>query len=236
MGALLANRGEGLLESTLSWWQLAGVDVVVDDAPRNWLLPIARPVPIAPADHAPALDQAVSNDIPETLEALTAWLSDPANLPELGPDRLAASGSTASGIMVLTDMPDPDEPRLAKLLDGMLSAIGQNRESVYLAHLAPARPPGGILDSRTEAELASIARRHVALAAPRMLLLMGDATTRALIGTGFAQARGKAHQLNLDGRDIVAIATFHPRFLIKQPARKADAWKDLRLMLETFES
>jgi DNA polymerase len=65
---------------------------------------------------------------------------------------------------------------------------------------------------------------------------MGDATTRALIGTNLVKARGTRHVLNHKGGTLSAIATFHPRFLLSQPARKAEAWADLRLFLECLET
>jgi DNA polymerase len=47
-----------------------------------------------------------------------------------------------------------------------------------------------------------------------------------------AQARGSIHPINLEGGTTPLIATFHPRFLLQQPARKADAWADLRMLVE----
>jgi DNA polymerase len=228
----------------LGWWQLAGVDVTVTDAPRHWL----RPAPAAALDRAAsahvAAPAAEPLPIPDTLKSLVRWLASPDNLVELSGARLAPTGNIASGLMLLTDMPDPDdaaEDRLiagsaGRLLDAMLAAVGRDRESIYLASLAPARPAAGTLDQPLQLELARMARQHVALASPRMLLLLGDATTRALTGLSFAEARGSIHAINLDCGIVRAIATFHPRFLLKQPACKADAWADLRLMLETLNS
>ena len=240
MRADVANPGAAFLESVLGWWELAGVDALVEDAPRDWFQAVAPPAADAShAAHAPEIES-----IPQDIQSLAAWLMAPENLPGLGPNRLAPAGTPASGVMILTDMPDPDDQSAGVLLSGsagrlfdrMLAAIGREREAVYVASLAPARPPGGITDSALEAELAEIARQHVALAAPRAVLLMGDATTRALIGTNLVKARGTRHVLNHKGGTLSAIATFHPRFLLSQPARKAEAWADLRLFLECLET
>jgi len=223
----------------LGWWELAGVDTLVDDSPRNWFQAASPPVTeVRPAAAAPEIET-----IPQDIQSLHQWLMTPGNLAGLGPHRLAPSGSPASGVMILTDMPDPDDHTAGTLLSGsagrlfdrMLAAIGREREAVYVASLAPARPPGGLTDSALEAELAEIARQHVALAAPRAVLLMGDATTRAMIGTNLVKSRGTRHVLNHKGGTLSAIATFHPRFLLSQPARKAEAWADLRLFLECLE-
>lgn len=142
--------------------------------------------------------------------------------------------------MLLTDMPDAEDMTAGtlisgtagRLLDAMLGAIGRDRVATYLGALAPGRPATGRIDHGLEAELARLARHHVALARPRALLLLGDATIRAFTGMNLAQARGSIHSINLDGLTVAAVATFHPRFLLQQPARKADAWADLRMLME----
>jgi len=146
--------------------------------------------------------------------------------------------------MLLTDMPDTEDCEAdmlvagtaGRLLDAMLGAIGRDRASVYLASLAPGRPASGRLAAPLEAELARLARHHIALARPRLVLLLGDATIRAMIGTSLAEARNSIHGINLDGGTVPAIATFHPRFLLQQPARKAEAWADLRKVMEILNA
>jgi DNA polymerase len=224
----------------LGWWQLAGVDVAVDDAPRQWLRAPAAPVAAKIAADPVASPEA----LPATLEALVAWLARPDIFPELGPHRIAPSGATASGLMLLTDMPDVEDSTAGplvsgtagRLFDAMLGAIGRDRASAYLAALAPGRPATGQFEGKLETGLGRIARHHIALVRPRAVLMLGDATIRALTGTGLAQARGSIHHINLDGGTVPAIATFHPRFLLQQPARKADAWADLRMLMEILTS
>jgi uracil-DNA glycosylase family 4 len=220
----------------IGWWELAGVDVTVDDAPRHWLRTPAsavKPIETAPVQPPPAV-------APATLEVLSNWLESPDNLAELGSVRLAAGGSTASGVMLITDMPDKDDLAAGSLLagsagrlfDGMLGAIGRDRESIYLAALAPGRPPTGKISATLEKELGAIARNHISLAKPRAVLAIGDATIRALTGMGLPAARGRIHDINLDGGNVPLIATFHPRFLLQQPSFKAEAWADLRMLME----
>ena len=239
MRAGLANTDGSSITSALGWWELAGVDTLVEDAPRNWFQAPAAEAPVASPRAAPPAE----SRFPEDLEGLVRWILDPSNLPALGPARVAPAGSAATRLMILTDMPDAEDHPADALLSGsygnlfvrMLAAIGLARDDVYLASLVPAHQPGGLIDSATEAELGEIARRHIALAKPKALLLLGDTTTRALIGTNLPQARGVKHDLNLKGGTTQAVATFHPRFLLTQPARKADAWADLRLFLELSE-
>lgn len=232
----LSQDGAEAFHSMLGWWQLAGVDVTVDDIPRQWLR--APSAPISVPDHA--VSAPVADVLPSSLEALTTWLGSPEIFAELGARRIAPAGSAASGLMLLADMPDNEDMggdvlisgTAGRLLDAMLGAIGRDRESIYLAPFAPGRPATGQLGPSLENELGRVARHHIALARPRGVLLLGDATIRALTGTGLAQARGSIHPINLDQATVPAIATFHPRFLLQQPARKADAWADLRMLME----
>ncbi len=214
-------------ESALGWWIEAGVDVIVDELPRDWMRR-AAPAPAAPDPVAPA---AVA---PADLPAFREWLAT-AELPSGGGARIAPSGDPAADLMVIADMPEDGAPlggEAGRLFDRMLAAIGRTRDAVYLAPLSPTRFPSGRVPPEAIPPLGTIALRHVALAHPRMLLLLGDAPALALLGMPMAAARGRLHKINHDGVTVTAVATFHPRFLLKRPACKADAWADLRLMLD----
>ena len=230
MGGLSDDAARAL--SAARWWLDAGVDALVDESPRNWLAPA-----VASVRTAPAPVPAEAPGLPETLAALTAWLADPQTFPALGSRRFAPTGDPAAGLMLVSDMPERDDTDTllagtsGRLLDAMLGAIGRDRASVYLAPLAPGRPAGRP-DRAIVAELAAAMRRHVALARPRLVLLLGELPATALLGQPFAAARGRLHQFNHGEGTVPALATFHPRFLLDRPACKADAWADLRLLLK----
>ncbi|WP_245648827.1 uracil-DNA glycosylase [Sphingomonas sanxanigenens] len=239
----------------MAWWHEAGVDLLVDDAPRNWLQPprvatargssptveaTATPVARQAPRPAPVPAAPVRPDLPDTLDALQAWIaSDPA-APEArwGTPRIAPAGDPASGVMIVTDLPDEDDASEGRLLGGaagrlfdrMLAAIGRDRASIYLGSLASARPVGGRIDSAHQDKLAHILGRHIQMARPKRLLLLGDAPNRALLGMGFLAARGSLRIINHGGIRIEAVASFHPRQLLKQPALKGEAWRDLLLL------
>lgn len=226
--------------SVLGWWSDAGVDTAISEAPVDWLAaPRAAPdpKPAAPAPTVPLL--------PETLETLRAWLAEGDDVPEAnwGGPRLPPTGDPAAGLMIVADIPDRGDAEAGQvfsgdigfLFDRMLAAIGRDRASVYLVPLASVRPPGGRIDAPSAARLAGIARHHIKLAAPKRLLLMGDAPSRALLGTDRRDARGKLRAFNHEGVSVDAVATFHPRFLLERPAAKAEAWKDLQLLIEDMD-
>lgn len=219
--------------SALGWWEEAGVDTLVDDTPRNWLAPAVLPTRAA---DAPA---AAATALPADLAAFRAWLLADASVPGATGGRIDAAGDPALGTMIVVDMPEAADRTARTLLGGeagalfdkMLAAMGLAREGLYLAPLAPARPASGRLDAEQSATLARLMRHHLALVAPRRLLLLGDAAIHALLGQPCAAARGKVHALAHDGGTTQAVASFHPRFLVQTPDRKAASWADLKLFM-----
>lgn len=203
-----------VIESALDWWARAGVDTSITEAPRDWLRPPAR-------EAAPAA-------VPLAIEPPQPAAPDPF--------AVAPSGTAAAGLMVLVDMPEPEDIAGGRLLSGpagrlfdrMLAAIGRERDAVYIASIAATRTPTGRIEAAALAGHAAAARRQVAAAAPRVLVLLGDTTSRAFLEMPVAAARGAVHQVEIEGIPMRAIATFHPRTLLQHPLAKAEAWTDLR--------
>lgn len=232
--------------SLLQWWSDAGVDVMIDEAPRDWLRPKPAPEPViaavaeagtrafAPAEPAPAL--------PDQLPLFRAWLAKSDRVPLATPSapRVCPSGDPASGLMILTDMPTGEDCASGTLLSGeagrlfdrMLAAIGRSRETIYLAALSCLRSPDGRLATPVAKSCADLARHHVGLARPRALLLLGDAVSKALLGLSMAQARGKWHEIPVYGGTVRAIVTLPPDYLLKQPMAKSHAWADLQMLID----
>ena len=110
----------------------------------------------------------------------------------------------------------------------MLAAIKIPAEQAYSASLSCFHVPGSRMTSADRQVCAEIARKHIALAKPKRLLLFGDGPAQALLGKPLPQARGHVHKV----QGVRTIATFHPRQLINQPSNKSLAWKDLLLLME----
>ena len=225
--------------SALNWWREAGVDVLVDDDPRDWT---ARPAPTAQPEAAPRPGPAAPEPeapLPATLEAFLDWRYG-ASAPEavLGEPLVSAEGNVSAKLMIVTDLPEFDgsTPALldgaaGRLFDRILAAIGQTRDSVYLVPLCATRPITGQVPRDLEEKLGEILRHHVALAAPPQLLLLGQSTSRAVLGTGADKNPEGLTPFNYSGGQSAVVAIRHPRFLLNKPAAKADAWKDLQLLI-----
>lgn len=246
MGADQTIDWRNAAASALDWWHEAGVDTLVDDVPRDWF---AAPEPMV----VPAVTHAAAVVAPSMMPLLLAdfltWRSG-AEVPEADWSgvSLAAIGPADATVMVLVDCPDRDDGDAGallsgasgRLLDKMLAAIGLTRDEVHLAAVCAKRPTAGRIHSDVEERLAEIAKHHIGLVAPKRLLLLGNAASRAILATELQAARGRLHRFNHKTgqagagethNDTGVVASFHPRFLIEKPAAKAEAWKDLQMLM-----
>jgi DNA polymerase len=226
-------------ESALIWWAEAGVDTLVDEAPRDWLRPAAR---AAPPSAPPAAAEEPADILPDQLDLFQAWLASSDRLAFASPasPRICPAGDPASGLMILADMPSGEDCAAGTLISGeagrlferMLAAIGRDRASVYLAALSCIRSPSGQLNNDSMKSCAALARHHIGLAAPRAVLLFGDACAKALLGLSVPQARGRWHEIATHAGPVKALATIAPRQLLDSPRLKAMAWADLQMLIE----
>lgn len=241
LGELQASRADAL--ATLGWLVEAGVDVLVEEAPRRWLdEPVVAAPEAAPAP-APRATQAAAptGDHPD-IERLIAAADSSVALYEAAKSLRAkpifADGEPSSGVMIVGQDAAPDDDRTGRpfsgpsgaLLDRMLAAIGRDRSSVYLTNLYLWRSIGGRPATEEETRLSTlILRRHIELVRPRALLVMGDKPSKALFDTetGITKLRGRWIDLRFGDLEVPALPTFNPAYLLRVPAHKALAWSDL---------
>jgi uracil-DNA glycosylase family 4 len=239
MGGEYADQWRREMASALEWWSDAGVDTLAADDPRDWLAPPAAKA--TPFIAAPDVASAPAVVLPDTLEAFLEWrLGEAAPEAEWLTPRIGPSGNPGAGLMILTDMPEADDTDTlmtgapGRLLDRMLAAIGESRDSVYLASLATARPLTGRIPTEAEPRLIALALHHIALANPKRLLLLGQSASRVQSTTNGSGAGHAGEDIKDDvkqlGQDRQVVASYHPRFLLERPAAKAEAWKHLVLL------
>ena len=121
-----------------------------------------------------------------------------------------------------------------QMLDTMLAAAGFSRENnVYMTNLVPWRPLGNRTpDPAVIAMCLPFVKRHIALAAPKALLLVGGLSAKSLMATdqGITRLRGKWSDITIEDKVYPALPMFHPTYLQGQPNLKGHAWRDLLAM------
>lgn len=229
-----------LVAAALRWWEDMGVDLLVEDDPQPWLGRAAVAEVAAPAA-ARVAEKPAPAALPDTLDALVAWISSDADIPEAGPSarRLAPFGTPGARIAIVTDIPENGDAEAGALLSGevgalfdrMLAAIGLDRASVYCFPLCPGRPPTGRVSAEALARLADIAKHHLALAKPERVWLLGQATSRALLGMDASVLDKKDQNINHAHGTVPCIASLPPRMLLQSPQRKAAVWADMQALI-----
>lgn len=123
---------------------------------------------------------------------------------------------------------EPFVGRAGKLLDEMLRAIGQSRDSVFIANILKCRPPNNRDPKPAEAAACRpYLQRQIDLVQPKIILAVGKIAAQNLLGCDdpVGRMREKAHDFN----GIPLVVTYHPAYLLRSPAQKRKSWADLCL-------
>ena len=244
------------LKSVLDWWDAAGVDVpdVTLPAPKRKAAP--RKSPVAPSQKSatrapqtaptpkPSIDAAPIAAKAKTLAELKAAMDsfDAGTLSDAARQCVFARGNPGADLMVIGEAPGREEDMAGKpfigpagqLLDKMLASIGLTEETAYLTNVVNWRLPKNRNPSPEDIELCRpFLNRHIELAAPKIILLVGGVSLSAMTGlTGIMKQRGQWQTVTVAGKEIPALPIYHPAFLLRQPVLKKDAWRDLLALRE----
>jgi DNA polymerase len=208
--------------------------------------PAAPPVQARPAPPGPGEAERSAREIAaaaQSLEQLRAAMEafEGCALKRTASRLVFADGNPQAKVMLVGEAPGADEDRQGlpfvgrsgQLLDRMLAAIGLDRGQVYIANVIPWRPPGNRTPTPQETAIClPFIRRQIELAAPEILVCLGNPATQTLLGIrdGIVRSRGIWRDYDCAGRTIRALPTFHPAYLLRQPAQKRLAWRDLRTL------
>lgn len=204
--------------------------------------------PLAPSQGAEDSRAAAAkaNTLDELRDALAAF--EGCALKQTATNLVFADGNPEANVMILGEAPGAEEDRRGlpfvgasgQLMDRMLGAIGLDRESVYISNILFWRPPGN--RNPTTAEVAAcmpFVQRHIALVRPRILVFVGGASAKAMLDRteGITRLRGKWYEYRCPGQEqpIPALATLHPAYLLRSPAQKRAAWRDLLMLKARLE-
>jgi len=182
----------------------------------------------------------------EELEAILAGF-DGCALKFSAKNLAFADGNPEGRVMLVGEAPGADEDRIGKpfmgrsgqLLDRMLATIGLDRSQVYVANIVPWRPPGNRTPTPQEIAICKpFIARQIELASPELLLCLGGPAAQNLLGMkdGILRTRGRWFTYKTeDGREIRALPTLHPAYLLRQPLQKRLGWRDFQALRRALD-
>lgn len=196
-----------------------------------------------------------------TLEELRAAMEEFEGLAikKTATQMVFSDGNPNARVMVVGEAPGADEDRMGlpfvgasgQLLDKIFAAIGLARnaedleKAVYISNVINWRPPGNRTPSPAEIDVSMpFIERHIALVKPKVLILCGGISAKALLASGesISKLRGRFHDYRplTDGiandlSVIPAIATYHPAYLLRTPLQKKSVWADMLMLREFLE-
>lgn len=245
----------------LDWQIELGVDECVGDAPVDrYALPESLPKkvkaeskphltkgPVKLAERDAVAEAQDAAQGAQTLDELRATMEafDLCELKRGARHMVFSDGIAGAPVMIIGEAPGRDEDRIGKpfvgaagqLLDRMIGAIGMGRDRtdapVYITNTLPWRPPHN-RDPKPEeiAMMKPFLLRHIALADPKVLVIMGNWACQALLGKrGITRLRGQWDQ----AVDKPALPMCHPAYLLRNPAAKREAWTDLLMLKEAVD-
>src|SRR6201988_1225454 len=253
---LLAFYVEAGVDATVGEVPLDRLSATQISAPVAEPAPLREIVPDTPARAAPlSLARSSSDGVapPEaavmaareaarraaSLEELRAMLTafEGCALRTTAKQLVFADGNPQARVMFVGEAPGREEDieglpfvgRAGQLLDRMMAAIGLDRAAAYIANIVPWRPPGNRTPTPQETQIClPFVRRQIELVDPDILVCLGGPSMQTLLGTkdGITRMRGRWFPFDTGTREIRAMATFHPAFLLRSPLQKRLSWRD----------
>ena len=215
-------------------------------APPIVRAPLPAPAPIAP----PAADEAVrgavalagaANTVEELRAALLAF--DGCGLKRTATNLVFIDGNPAASVLFIGEAPGAEEDRQGlpfvgasgRLLDRMLASIGLDRTQVCISNTVFWRPPGNRTPTTVEmAVCMPFLERLIELVDPVLLVTLGGPAAKAVLAesAGVSKLRGRwfSYATPRLSHPIPATPMFHPAYLLRTPAQKRDAWRDLLIL------
>ena len=185
----------------------------------------------------------ISADKAKNLEKLKKSINNIKNcsLKNNATNMVFSDGNPKSNIMLIGEAPGANEDteglpfvgRAGALLDKMLAAINLNRKKVYISNIINYRPPENRRPTDEEiGRYLPFIIKHIEIINPKILVLLGSTAMNALIGNEnvISKMRGKWIEKKFGNCKTSVIITFHPAFLMRQPAQKKLVWIDLKMI------
>lgn len=173
-------------------------------------------------------------------------------LAKLGRKQIVfGTGDPHAELMFIGEGPGADEDeqglpfvgRAGQLLNNMIAAMGLKREQVYIANIVKCRPPGNRTPERDECDTCSpFLMRQIRVIRPKVIVALGATAAKNLLAVNdsMASMRGRFYDFSPprtlgdtdEPFDLKLAVTYHPAFLLRDPRQKAEAWKDLQMVMK----
>jgi len=209
---------------------------VSNSGPRPVVAKPVQSITGASSEQAAAL-AATATTLDELKDAMSKF--DGGLLKRSAKNLVFSGGTTGAPVMVIGNAPDGEDDqqgtpfvgKSGRLLDKMLVAAGFSRDTnIYLTNLLPWRPLGNRTpDAAIVSMCLPFLLRHIELAAPKMIILLGGVSAQALLQTtdGITRLRGKWKTIDVGETKIPCLPIYSPDYLMSQPHLKGLAWRDL---------
>src|SRR5271157_1563357 len=211
------------------------------EPPRNEDIAIESAAP--PNDRA-ALLQVIAEDIGPNCRRC--------KLAKFGRKQIVfGTGDPRAELMFIGEGPGADEDeqglpfvgRAGQLLNNMIAAMGLTREAVYIANIVKCRPPGNRTPERDECDTCSpFLMRQIRVVRPKVIVALGATAAKNLLAVNdsMSSLRGRFYDFSPprtltdmdEPFDCKLAVTYHPAFLLRDPRQKAEAWKDLQMVMK----
>jgi uracil-DNA glycosylase len=125
---------------------------------------------------------------------------------------------------------EPFVGRAGRLLTQMIEAMGLRRQDVYICNVVKCRPPENRLPEKDEIETCSpYLLRQLGVIQPNVICCLGACSAQTLLKTNQGISRFRGEWFDYLGAKL--IATYHPAYLLRNPAAKGEVWKDLQKVM-----
>ena len=221
----------------------------MDDALRNELLllrelgfthlelPAGSSQPAAADDAAGGALQAPSSDLLADLERI-ALVCEKCRLAKTRTQVVYGVGSPNADLMFVGEAPGRDEDiqgkpfvgRAGQLLTDIIKAMKLTRDDVYIANVIKCRPPENRNPEPDELDACRPwIRRQIELIQPRVIVTLGRFALQSLTEKGYAISSVRGQWLDYNG--IRVMPTYHPAYLLRNPAAKKEVWADMKKVM-----
>ncbi|NDQ58488.1 MAG: uracil-DNA glycosylase [Acidipila sp.] len=204
------------------------------------LHPVVRAPVAAPLVSVASLFDAATRLEGDTLENIRAFIGDCQRCKLCkGRNKIVfGDGNPRADLVFVGEGPGRDEDmqglpfvgRAGKLLTQMIEAMGLARQDVYIANVVKCRPPENRLPEKDEIETCSpFLIRQLDVIRPKVIVCLGNCASQTLIGTNKSISHFRGQWFDFRGARL--IATYHPAYLLRNPAAKGEVWNDLKKVI-----